>query len=424
MNDGNLAVKKTGKLHYGWIIMGMGILTTFCALGFGRFSYTLLLPPMQKGLELSNSQAGDVASGNMIGYLMIALAGGMLASRFGPRKVIAFSLLAVGVTMFLTGLSGGFWTAFLWRTLTGMGSGGSNVPVMGLLAAWVARKRRGLAMGAAVAGSSLGVFATGVIIPFIIDSGGNQAWRKAWFILGIITVIAGIAAWRIFCDSPEMKNLAPLGFRKFPRDEKLNSVTTQSKEPLAWRRVFNSGVVWHMALIYATYGFSYIIYVVFYAKYLESELGYSSDKAAFLWKMIGLLSIACGLIWGWISDHIGRKWGLFLVSLLQGGAYLIFAKWQTGEGVLLSTVIFGLTAWSIPAIMAAACGDRLGARMAPAALGLITLFLGIGQVAGPAAAGRIADLKGTFAPALMMAAAAAWFGAILSLFLSPPERKS
>lgn len=46
----------------------------------------------------------------------------------------------------------------------------------------------------------------------------------------------------------------------------------------------------------------------------------------------------------------------------------------------------------------AACGDILGPKLAPAALGFITLFLGIGQAIGPYAAGAIADAEGSFAP--------------------------
>ncbi len=40
------------KLHYGWIVIGMGLLTTVAAHGFGRMAYTLLLPAMKDGLSL------------------------------------------------------------------------------------------------------------------------------------------------------------------------------------------------------------------------------------------------------------------------------------------------------------------------------------------------------------------------------------
>jgi MFS family permease len=133
--------------------------------------------------------------------------------------------------------------------------------------------------------------------------------------------------------------------------------------------------------------------------------------------MVGWLGLGCGILWGWISDRIGRKYGLALVCLAQGIAYLLFAVWTTRTGLWISVVFFGLCAWSIPAIMASACGDRLGPKLAPAALGFVTMFMGVGQALGPSVAGRIADQVGSFAPAFLVAMAAALVGAVASLLL-------
>jgi MFS family permease len=85
-----------------------------------------------------------------------------------------------------------------------------------------------------------------------------------------------------------------------------------------------------------------------------------------------------------------------------------------------SAALFGLSAWSIPAVMSAACGDTVGARLAPAALGFITLFFGAGQTLGPAVAGALADRFGSLAPAMWTASAASALGAIGTLVLLPP----
>jgi MFS family permease len=92
---------------------------------------------------------------------------------------------------------------------------------------------------------------------------------------------------------------------------------------------------------------------------------------------------------------------------LQGGSFLLFGLSQEGWGVYGSAVLFALTAWSVPALMAALCGDLLGARLAPAALGLITLVFGLGQALGPYLAGVVADATNSFAPAFLVAGATA-----------------
>ena len=100
------------KLHYGWIVILVGLLVTIGAHGFGRMSYTLILPAMKDGLQFNYTQLGLIGTGNFIGYLIMALIGGALAARFGSRLVITLALVLMGVTMILTGLAKSFELAF------------------------------------------------------------------------------------------------------------------------------------------------------------------------------------------------------------------------------------------------------------------------------------------------------------------------
>lgn len=414
--SGGIIIHHPERLHYGWIILFVGVLTVFSSLGLARFGYTMILPPMQDGLQLNNTQAGYLATGNFIGYLGLALVGGFLASHFGPRRVICISLLVVSLTMILTGLAKDFYSALLWRTLTGMGSGASNVPMMGLLSAWFAPRRRGLATGIAVSGSSFGLIFTGPLVPYVIQLTGEGGWRIAWFVLGGLVLIIALLARIFLHDSPEIKQCSAIGFEPA---HAMGGVDRNHSLSLlgGWALVIKSPAVWHLSLIYFMFGFSYIIYITFFARYLQAELGWSKAASGNLWQMVGWISLSCGLIWGWVSDKAGRKYALALVFLVQTTAYLLFAFWTSPAGLILSAFLFALTAWSIPAIIASACGDHFGSRLASAALGLVTLFLGIGQALGPGYAGKIADATGSFSQAFIFAAAAALLGCFASLLL-------
>lgn len=141
---------KALPFHYSWIVLAVGTLVVFGALGLARFGYTMVLPSMQLGLGLSNTQAGGIATANLIGYLALSVLGGALAARYGPRVVITVGLTVAAVGMLLTGFANSFATAAAWRVLTGIGSGASNVPVMGMLAAWFVQRRRAWAAGLAL----------------------------------------------------------------------------------------------------------------------------------------------------------------------------------------------------------------------------------------------------------------------------------
>jgi sugar phosphate permease len=77
---------------YRWVILIVGTLVVFAALGLARCGYTIVLPAMQDGLGMDNTQAGVLATANLIGYLALPVIGGALASRFGPRAVITVGL--------------------------------------------------------------------------------------------------------------------------------------------------------------------------------------------------------------------------------------------------------------------------------------------------------------------------------------------
>lgn len=399
------------RIHYAWFVLAVGTLVVFGSLGLARFGYTMVLPAMQAGLGLDNAGAGGLATANLVGYLALSVIGGALATRFGPRIVIAAGLALAAICMLLTGLAESFVPAAIWRALTGVGSGASNVPVMGLMAAWFARRRRGLAAGVAVTGSSFALILLGPLVPRLLVAYGEDGWRVCWFFFGGVTLGVAVLAYVVLRDRPAAVGLLPLGATS---EEDAGAV---GKAGLHWGNVYRSWAIWHLGLIYVAFGFSYIIYVTFFTKYLITEGGYTQAEAGRLFMLVGWFSLLCGLIWGSVSDAIGRKGALIIVYLIHAVAFSLFALWPAPIGFTLSAILFGLSAWSIPAIVAATCGDLLGARLAPAGLGFVTLFFGIGQAAAPGVAGMVADAAQSFAPALLLAAGVALLGAVGSLLL-------
>jgi len=406
----------TRRLHYAWVILIMGVLVVFGSLGLARFGYSVILPSMQAGLGMNNTQAGGLVTANLLGYVILSVLGGALAARYGPRNVITVGLALTGGGMLLTGFAGSFATATVWRALTGLGSGASNVPVMGLLAAWFAARRRGLASGIAVGGSSVALILVGPLVPRLLSVYGESGWRVSWFLFAGIVLALAVLGFFLLRNHPAEMGLRPAG-----DDSADDSPVTRhsSPAPLDWGRVYRSTTVWHLGLVYIAFGLSYIVYMTFFTKYLIAEGGYSKEAAGNLFMIMGWFSLISGLIWGMASDAIGRKRALILVYLIHAVAFGLFGLWRTPTGFTLSAIVFGLAAWSVPAIMSATCGDLLGPRLAPAALGFITMFFGLGQAVGPSVAGAIADTRGSFSLAFVLAAVVALVGAGAAALLRP-----
>jgi sugar phosphate permease len=398
-------------IHYAWIIVLTGTLVVLSSHGFGRMSYSLILPAMRDGLALNYTQVGLIGTGNFIGYLFLALVGGFLAARFGVRRLVFFSLLVMGVSLFATGLSDSFLSAFFMRMVTGMGNGGAYVPMMALPAAWFAAGKRGFATGIMPMGTGIGLTITGLMLPPLMAGHGQEGWRYAWFALGCMVFLCSFACYALLRDTPAEKGLSMYGGLEPERIRK--NVTILS----AWKDVWSEREIWKLGGVYFMYGFSYIIYLTFFVVYLTKEIGISPRSAGAIFALLGFIAIFCGIVWGAISDAVGRRYGSMLAYLTLAAAYLLAALWHTMPGLYFSAVLFGLAMSSLPVIMAAAVGDAVGGRLAPAGLGFITVFFGVGQALGPACAGWIKDTTGSFTNAFVLSAIVSVIGALGSLMM-------
>ncbi|MBI5848762.1 MAG: MFS transporter [Nitrospirae bacterium] len=390
----------------------------FCimaCLGFGRFALGMLLPSMAATLHLSYSQMGFISTANFLGYLASVLISGHIAVKAGPRIVIFFSLLLVGVSMALVSRAVSFYHVLVLYMLTGIGSGATNVPVMGLVSAWFKAKKRGRAAGFVVIGSGFAIILSGKLIPYINSVAGSEGWRTSWLILsGMVTVIAVISA--IFLrNRPEDKGLMPVG------SEPSSSAPIT---PKPFMNVYKEGMIYYLGVIYFLFGYTYVIYATFIVTTLVKERGFSEALAGNFWAWVGFLSLFSGPVFGTLSDKLGRKTGLIMVFTLQTLSYLLVASGLPGLFLYLSIFFFGIVAWSIPSIMAAAVGDYVGARNAPAAFGLVTFIFGFGQIAGPSVAGILAEKNGSFSSSFLMAATLAGGAILLTLFLRRPQEKA
>jgi len=398
---------------YCWLVLAAGTLAVFSALGLARFGYSVVLPAMQAGLGMDNAQAGALASVNLAGYLVMALLGGVLAARWGVRSVIVAGLVVAGVGMYLTGSVTGISGASFWRGVTGIGSGAANVAVMGMWAAWFPPHRRGLAAGIAVTGSSLSFITLGPLVPLLLARGGVDGWRQCWQLFGGITLGIAMLCLLIIRSRPSAASVdlsSPYGA----------TASSPAGNHGSWHDIYRSRAAWHLGLVYVAFGFSYIIFMTFFVKHLMVAGGYSKEAAGSLFMAMGWANLVCSFFWGGLSDRIGRKWAMMLIYLIHTAAFTLFGLAATPAVFTLAAILYGSTAFSIPAIMSASCGDMFGQRLAPAALGFVTLLFGIGQALGPSVAGLMADASGSFTSAFLLAAGVALLGACAATTLAKP----
>ena len=124
---------------------------------------------------------------------------------------------------------------------------------------------------------------------------------------------------------------------------------------------------------------------------LVNDHGFSEKDAGGFWMLVGVLSLLSGPVFGAISDRFSRRVALVIVYSMHSVSYLFAALGISKLMLYMSVCLFGLGAWSIPAIMAVSVGDCVGAKRAPQAFGVVTFIFAIGQIIGPAVAGYLAE---------------------------------
>ena len=367
----------------------------------------MLLPGMRDGLGLGYDQMGYLGTGNFVGYLFSVGITPALLKILRPRMTSGVGLLLIAVSLAGMSRADDFQGLLICYALTGIGSGLANIATMVLIAHWFRREKRGQAAGLMVLGNGLAIIFSGLLIPLLNQHYGLDGWRLSWLLLAGISLLVGCLVILLVRNDPAPLGLEPVG-RKTPYSEQALSACEGRS---AGKALLSLG------LLYLAFGATYMVYGTFVVTSMVEEYGFSEATAGQFWSWVGFFSLFSGVLFGTLSDRIGRKGGLMTVFVLQTLAYLLAGSGAGSWSLLISVVLYGIAAWAIPAIMTAAVSDYLGAARSAAGFSLITFFFAGGQTVGPAVAGIMAEHYGSFSPAFLLSAAITAVAVLFALSL-------
>lgn len=350
------------------------------------------MPVMKDGLELSYAPAGALASAIMIGYLVSCLISGVLAVKFGARIIISVSTLGAGLAMIGLALTSWYPLVFLLMLIIGLGAGGGYIPTTGLVAAWFPPERRGMFMSLTTVGANFGILSAASLGPRILEAFGGTGWRPAWVYFGVAAIATGV--------------IAGLAMRDRPAQNRPAGQPAVSTRPaiLSWGTVFqNRSMLW-LTLAYLCHGL-FSVYLAFLSAFAIRSLGFTTEFAGNLWTLIALMAVLCYVPWGYLSDRFGRKEALMPCASLLLISILIPVFRQDPLSLIISAILFGIAYTGPMTIITVSAGDLVGPAMAAAAMGLVTMGHGVGQMAGPGIGGVLIDLFGSFYPGFLLGAA-------------------
>ena len=354
-----------------------GALAMAAAMGFGRFSFTPILPGMIADLGLSSTEAGIVAAANFTGYLAGAVAGayGWAAGR--ERLIGLSALLVTAILLAGMGLTHSVAAFVVLRFLSGVASAFAMIFITSIVLGHAARAGSEAVQSAHFAGVGLGIAASSLMVMLVGLCGFG--WRADWL------VGAGIA-FAIFVIVARLLPRSPFHASQIPREP-----------PIAW-----SPAVVLTTLSYGLFGFGYVVTATFIVT--MARMGNAGPTVEFLtWFVTGLAAAASLFFWRPVMLRIGLGGAYLSGLLLEAAGVLASVALPSKAASLVGGALLGATFMIITAY-----GLRLGRALSPRsqrrALAFMTAAFGIGQILGPLVAGWLAQRTGNFSVPSLVAA--------------------
>jgi len=404
-------------IPWAWIIFGASFLTLFVNYSIRDGTYSVLLPEMIKGLQMTKAQGGMIKSAFSITYLFFTPLMGWLTDRFGGRKVISFFCIFLGGGTFLMGMANSFRSAALFYSLIGIGSAAVWVPIATLIQNWFGARKRGLVLGILSVSSGIGFGLMGLILPVIVL---KYHWRVGWFILGIIGFSLFFVNGLLLRDQPEKMCLLPYGESGKPNQtvKGINPAiqTVNYFDILRERRFWIIGVS-YLAISYGIYAI--IDFIITYGT-IELQIPYRI--ASLLITVISFSGVFGGILLMGLSDYIGRRKSLVIIQTLIAMTILFVILGRNHIfSLMLGIGCFGFLFGATWPMYAACVRDYYPKEVAGTVFGLLTIFYGVGTMLSPAITGYLADLTGTFRWSFGLGAFTCFVAALLIGFLERPK---
>jgi MFS family permease len=264
----------------------------------------------------------------------------------------------------------------------GGGAGGTHISITTLPMAWFEERRLGRALGVVTGGTGLGIIVTGLLLPYLLLNLGKEAWRQCWLLLALITFLVAIMGWILLKEKPSQMIPPPSS----PDGYKESIPSSGKRNGLTLRAIF---------ITYFIFGFAYIIYNTYFVAYMVEEIRLTEKTAGNIWALFGWMSMVSGLVWGYISDRLGRRKALLWNNGIIAFSVLLPLFLHRPFFLGLSAFLFGFVLSGTITIIAAAIGDQVFEKRA-SVYGLVTLIHGIGQFLGTIFGGYLRDLTGSF----------------------------
>lgn len=410
----------TRPIFRGWFVVAACFLCLLVAGGIGWFTFPVFIPPLKQEFGWTDLQLG-VAVGIWAGVgAIFSPVAGRLIDRFGSRWIMLAGAVGGGLVTAALGevrsIEQLYGVIFFAAIAT---AAGTYVPVTSTISRWFVR-RRGLAMGIAMAGMGLGGLSMPILANFLIQGVG---WRSAYRIFGVVIWVVLVPVTALWIrgrpsdlglspdgdDGPgtETKTGTEAGTRwSEPQRDAAQQEGSGAREAMGMPRFWLLGFA---DVANAIPVVSLSIYLVRFA----IQQGIPGDLAAFAYSSFSAAAMVGMLAAGMAPPTWSRRVLLSLGYGIPALAVLFLFGVESAGPLFCFAILSGFCAGTRSTLWPLMISDCFGSRAYSSILGFLVLFYNAGAVVGPPVAGQISDATGSFHGVFALAIAAHLISSLL-----------
>jgi OFA family oxalate/formate antiporter-like MFS transporter len=347
-------------------------------------------------------------------FALAVIIAGRIQDKIGPRPVATAGGLMLGSGLILASFTANFppSTALIWLIITysvlgGLGIGAAYVCPIATSVKWFPDKR-GLITGLAVAGFGAGAFFFAPLAKGLITGGPYQLLGRNLFVLpevglfNTFLVLGMIFLVTITFGAMLLKNPEP-GYKPAGWNPPAQSASSAGQKvdftPAEMFRTWQFWLLWCVYLIGCAAGLMIImkaspIWQSFALSGLSSnldraQLNQIANAGALAVSILAIFNTSGRILWGKISDLIGRKSTLISIFLICGLIMMTFNHLKNYPLFLIGISLVGLCFGGFLAVFPAVTADFFGTKHYGANYGWMFSAFGAGGLLGPYLAARL-----------------------------------
>jgi len=411
------------KIMNRWFVVIGAILIQLC---LGAIYAWSVFTPALKATGWSKVETQVVFAVALAWLAIVMVWAGRRLADWGPRKLTIASGVVLGTGYALAGLLGGtnFWALLICiGIIGGTGIGLGYVVPIAVGMRWFPDKK-GMITGLAVAGFGFGAMGW-------VKLAGS--WGHLIATLGLSTtfIIYGIAFAALVISGSIWMTFPPEGWlpEGYEPPKQTNNGETTDEEAFTWREMLATRQFYYIFFTFvfsAGAGLMSIGLMKLYPMEALQGAGYSLAEASAIagTAMAVFFSLANGIgriAWGMMSDLMGRKAAIIIMTATQGICVIGFPAMAQNELILyIGATFIGFNFGGNFALFPTMTADTFGAKNVGQNYPFVFLSYGVGGIFGPILGGMLGDM-GNFPLAFTICGALCLVGAVLTYLVHHPH---